>query len=210
MTDSSSSRFDSSHLGFFGLTILGAAFVLGACDATPDLPALDAGTTTTDGLPVPLDGSPPPVLVDAPSPPPQPPPQPGTCNTLEVDGAWMAMVRVASAPPAMTGGTLVEGTYELVDWKSYTGTGGPSGPGGLSLKQTVRFETGTFSHVTEVLSPSQVQRGSSTYSTSAENVTFVSTCTTSFGGTSMMKYTASPTGLMLLSMQGEWFAFTKL
>ncbi len=110
----------------------------------------------------------------------------------------------------MTGGTVLEGTYKLVDWKTYSGTGGPSGPGGLSLKQTVRFENGEFTHVTEVLSPSQVQRGAATYSASAENVTFVSSCTTSLGGTSVMKYTASPTGLMLLSMQGDWFALTKL
>lgn len=202
--------FSTSCTALLAAALLAAALLaaplLAACDSSSTTPPPD---TALDGPPPPLADAVPPS-VDAPAPPPDAPLPPAACNQLEPSGEWVSNVRIPAAPPVMTGGTLADGTYRLVSWTTYTGIGGISVPGTLSLRQTLKFEGGTFSQVTAVLAPAQVQRGVATITIAGANITFVSTCTTSFGGTSMMGYTATSSELRLLGTTGDLFVLTRL
>lgn len=192
-----------------GVPLLAAALILAACDAPPAPPGADAAAT--DGAPPPdappLDAPPPDAPVDAPPPPDA---APTRCNQLAVAGAWVDDIQLPAAPPAMTGGALLDGTYQLTAWTTYTGVGGASGPGPFSLRQTVRFDHGTFTQVTAVLVPAQEQRGASTYAATDRTLSLVSTCSTTPGGSAVMEYTASANELRLLTTRGDLFVLTRL
>ncbi|MBL8620566.1 MAG: hypothetical protein JNK64_04655 [Myxococcales bacterium] len=196
------------------MSLLAAALILAACDATPAPPGADAAAT--DGAPAPdaqpPDAQPPDAQpLDAPGDAPPPPDAaPTRCNQLAVAGAWVDDIQLPAAPPAMTGGALIDGTYQLTAWTTYTGGGGGSGPGPFSLRQTVRFDHGTFTQVTAVLAPAQEQRGAATYATADRTLSLVSTCSTTPGGSAVMEYTASVTELRLLTTRGDLFVLTKL
>ncbi len=56
---------------------------------------------------------------------------PAACNALGVP-AYAPQEAIASAAPAATGGTIADGTWDLVNIISFTGPGGASGPMGTS------------------------------------------------------------------------------
>lgn len=65
----------------------------------------------------------------------------GGCNQLETCGAKVYVVQVAATAPAPAGGTAVDGTYEMIDYKVFTGAGGKTGNNGAWFRQTMSFTT---------------------------------------------------------------------
>jgi hypothetical protein len=61
------------------------------------------------------------------------------CNTLVQLGDAVDEIRVASDPPVLQGGALTNGTFVLREVRVYTGTGGPTGPTGKTVRDTLRF-----------------------------------------------------------------------
>jgi hypothetical protein len=66
----------------------------------------------------------------------------GGCNQLQNCGAKVYVVEVAATAPAAVGGTVVDGTYVLTDYKMYTGPSGTSGPTTGWFRQTMGISTG--------------------------------------------------------------------
>jgi hypothetical protein len=52
-------------------------------------------------------------------------------------GLAIPETKIASAPPAATGGNIAAGTYFLTTWEAYTGVGGAAGPTGESRKDAL-------------------------------------------------------------------------
>jgi hypothetical protein len=63
--------------------------------------------------------------------------QPAQCQNVARGGAAIPETKIASAPPAATGGNIVAGTYFLTTWEVYTGVGGAAGPTGESRKDAL-------------------------------------------------------------------------
>jgi len=78
----------------------------------------------------------------------------GTGTLVTSDGACGALMprtlitqtQVASNAPAMTGGVIAPGTYQLSAWNKYTGAGGASGPTTSQQAALLEFDTTSFQH----------------------------------------------------------------
>ncbi|HSO31154.1 MAG TPA: hypothetical protein VLT33_01525 [Labilithrix sp.] len=94
----------------------------------------------------------------------------GVCNDLVPAGSGVDEIAIAADPPASTGGTVVDGTYDLKDYVIYVGISGVVAPLGISARMTIRIAgTGkTIDKVSEVtnagVTPTPALT-SSTYST---------------------------------------------
>ena len=84
----------------------------GARDAASDVAILDSGD---DGAP--LDG--------------------GACTALPNTAPIISAMNVATARPAGTGGTVVDGVYFKTKHSKYTGIGGAAGPAGFTVRETL-------------------------------------------------------------------------
>ena len=121
----------------------------------------------------------------------------GACNALPVPTS-VAETNVASDPPTMTGGTIPDGTWQLTSSEKFTGTGGASGPDGISLGQTLVFSTGTSVQSVASLAGTTA-RWSALYSAGGSDLALKPTCgaVTTPGTTAIFKYTASSTELQI-------------
>ncbi len=100
---------------------------------------------------------------------------PMTCNELESVAALVTETANAGAPPAMTGGAITAGTYELTAVTIYnTDTPGPS-----SYRETLVF-TATDLDSINVTNEGLPTRGSATYTTSAEDLILAFDCPQEF------------------------------
>jgi hypothetical protein len=122
----------------------------------------------------------------------------GACNDLVVPPT-VDEVQVASAAPTMTGGTIPDGTWQLSSSQKFTGTGGASGPDGISLGQTLVFAGGAT--VQSVATAFGVNaRWNADYSAGGTDLALKPSCGTILGGgsaTVIFKYTASATELQI-------------
>ena len=66
------------------------------------------------------------------------------CNAITNSGPTVNETRIAEAMPAMTGGMLVDGTYELIQWELYTGPAGATGATGTTKKLTLTMAAGAW------------------------------------------------------------------
>ena len=66
---------------------------------------------------------------------------PMTCSGFVTDAGEIAQLFVATATPVGTGGTIVDGTYDLTGWSVYTGNGGATGATGQMVAGTKIFES---------------------------------------------------------------------
>jgi hypothetical protein len=69
------------------------------------------------------------------------------CNTLANTATQVTGAQVAANPPALTGGTVVDGTYSLTNLTIYTGPDGPAGATGMS-QTTIEISGATIQVVT--------------------------------------------------------------
>jgi len=75
------------------------------------------------------------------------------CNALPNDAPVLSLSLVAKDPPAMTGGTIADGTYRMTAAEIDTGAGGPSGPSGETTQVTIAV-SGTTVQVATKSAPS--------------------------------------------------------
>ncbi len=59
------------------------------------------------------------------------------CNNVVNLGTLVPVTRIAAAAAPQTGGTLVDGTYKVMNASIFTGVGGAAGPTGEQLQQTL-------------------------------------------------------------------------
>jgi hypothetical protein len=116
---------------------------------------------------------------------------PASCTPIANVGTSVTKASVAGAPPAMTGGTIVPGTYVLTKFELYM-----SGTGTSVHKETMEFGAGTMSNVTSK-DGSADKPGFFTYATAGDTITLTQTC----GGSMSLplKYTATATTFVLVA-----------
>lgn len=95
----------------------------------------------------------------------------GACNTLVNSAQSVTVQQVAMDPPSPTGGTIVDGTYDLTAVAIYTGPNGPSGPSGMS-QTTISVAGATI----QVVSNGQPDRRTVTLATQGSAFTATDTC----------------------------------
>ncbi len=108
------------------------------------------------------------------------------CNSLTNSAPVVNKDHDAGAPPTMTGGTVVEGTYYLTKMVQYNGENGNT-----AHQETFVFSGGTFQAAT------LGGRFSGTYSTSGTNLTLHVTCPAA--QTVVMPYTATATQIVSIN-----------
>ena len=98
---------------------------------------------------------------------------PTSCNDVTLGGADVPETGVAGDPAAGTGGTLVEGTYDLIEAQKFVGTGTP-GATGKTFKSTVRLSGQTIDRMIRENNSDRRQRG--TYASSGPSLTYAISC----------------------------------
>ena len=94
----------------------------------------------------------------------------GACNELVPLGSGVDKIALAADPPASTGGTVIDGTYDLKEYSVYVGISGVVTPLGISARMTLRIDgtAKTIDKVSEITSggdPPTTALTSSTFST---------------------------------------------
>jgi hypothetical protein len=96
------------------------------------------------------------------------------CNNLTQVGSPVQPNRVAQTFPTATGGTIPTGTYVRTATTIYTGPGGPTGPVGIALRESGRYNgNGT---VDTILTTNLDVSQSLSYTTNGSTITFTGTC----------------------------------
>jgi hypothetical protein len=136
----------------------------------------------------------------------------GVCTDLVNTGTLVDRTGVNGDPPVSTGGTVVDGTYDLFAYSVYVGTAGAAGPTGITAKSTIRITAGKIDQILELGGTgktSTVTTMSSVYS--ATGATFAETdlCPTGGGGR-QLQFTANDPQLTLTDLTSkEAFTFSK-
>jgi hypothetical protein len=146
-----------------------------AADATPE-----AAPVVDSSQPEHADAAPADTSADAPI----------ACNSLVNTEPAVTTNQVASDPPAMTGGVIADGTYELTDATIYTGPSGPVGPGGPA-QMTLQI-SGTTIQMAETGQPP-----TRTVTLVTSGTTFTATITCPDSEVSQGSYTATATTLAI-------------
>ena len=103
------------------------------------------------------------------------PPTPAACNSIVADGAKIPVTMVAATAPEPTGGTLVDGSYKLVEAVLYTGPGGAAVALSISLKSTLAISGTTLNVVPDTSQPSS-QRLAAMFTTSGTDLIVTQAC----------------------------------
>jgi hypothetical protein len=93
------------------------------------------------------------------------------CNTLVDSAQPVTIAQVAMDPPAPSGGTIADGTYELTGAIVYTGPNGPSGTSGMA-QETIAVSGSTV----QVVSNGTPARRTVTLATQSTSFTATDTC----------------------------------
>lgn len=109
-----------------------------------------------------------------------------SCDPFAQQGQPVASTSDSAAPPAFTGGSLVEGTYVMTGHAYYNGD-----PGSSNVAQTIVFGGGTVKSIVSDGGTDTIYGG--TYSTSGTTLTLDLSCPASVSASS--SYTASATQL---------------
>jgi len=67
-----------------------------------------------------------------------------SCSGLVIDAGAIAPVFVATPPPVGTGGTIVDGVYDITAWSVYTGADGGTGPTGEMTAGAMVIQAGAY------------------------------------------------------------------
>jgi hypothetical protein len=135
----------------------------------------------------------------------------GVCSDITLTGVLVDRIAIAGDPPVSTGGTIVDGTYDLTLYQAYVGTSGVGGPTGLTARSSLRITAGKIDQIIETggSTPTTTLVTRSTYN--ATGTTFASTelCPATGGG-GQLQYTASDPSLILRDpVTKEEFTFAK-
>jgi hypothetical protein len=136
----------------------------------------------------------------------------GVCNDLVNTGTLIDRTGVNGDPPVATGGTVVDGTYDLTAFAVYVGTAGAPGPTGITARSTIRIAAGKIDQILELAGTgktSTVTTMSSVYT--ATGATFAETdlCPTGGGGR-QLQFTANDPQLTLTDLTSKQaFTFSK-
>lgn len=131
---------------------------------------------------------------------------PAGCNDLAYGSAVLTIQDDPIATPAATGGTVSDGTYNLSTYTHYTGVGGSSGAGTLTLRSTVRI-TGNKIDILRRDYTNVEKRWSGTFVTSGTTITINYTCpaaSSESGG-----YSAAPSKFAYYPLAGYETVHTK-
>jgi len=119
----------------------------------------------------------------------------GGCNALANTAPVVSVVAVPSAPPTLTGGTIVPGTYQSTKVEAFTGSGGSSGPTGKTFQETVLMGATRVDVVvaegTVGAGSKEAFRGTFSYVTGGDNLALAPLCGFKDGVTE--KYAAETT-----------------
>jgi len=113
------------------------------------------------------------------------------CGPLTNVGAAITPMSRAGSPPAMTGGTLVEGTYALTAWDLYNGEHDSK-----THQETFLYQGGMVTHVQSINGGVNQELGGS-YSSSGNVFTWTITCPQPTSVS--VQYTATPTTFMFIA-----------
>jgi hypothetical protein len=134
------------------------------------------------------------------------------CTDVPLTGQTVDRVGVVGEPPVATGGTVVDGVYDLTDYTVYVGAGGVGGPTGITAKATIRISGDKLDEVIELGGTGKTattKRSSSAYSASGATIAETLLCPTTGGG-KQVQFTANEPLLILLDPTlKEAFTFTK-
>ena len=137
----------------------------------------------------------------------------GACTDLVPVGSPVDKIALASDPPASTGGTVVDGTYDLKDYTIYVGISGVVAPLGITARMTVRIDgtAKTIARVSELTTagnPSTTAPSSSTFSTAGS--AFATTDVCPLGGGKSWQFTSNGLNQIILIDPGTREALTFL
>jgi hypothetical protein len=108
------------------------------------------------------------------------------CNDQSAAGPCVDQIQVDDNAPGPEGGTIVAGTYDLVDRSGYTSPGGASGPLGQPTQETLVLagDGASFTLSRAVLAAGTTTRDSATVSVTAAQLklTVTPTCPADDGG----------------------------
>lgn len=136
----------------------------------------------------------------------------GLCTDLAATVMIVDRVGVIGDPPTATGGTIVDGDYDLTAYSVYVGVGGVSGPTGITARATIRIGAGKIDEVIEIGGTGKTTTLTATRSAySASGATFAETeLCPSTGGGKQLQFTAVDPILTLTDLTSkEAFTFTK-
>ena len=136
----------------------------------------------------------------------------GVCNDLVNSGQLIDRTGVSGDPPVATGGTVVDGTYDLNAYSVYVGTAGAPGPTGITAKSTIRIAAGKIDQIIELGGTGKtttVTTMSSAYSVTGATLAETDLCPTGGGGR-QLQFTANDPQLILTDLTTkEAFTFAK-
>ena len=136
----------------------------------------------------------------------------GVCNDLVNGGVLVDRTAVNGDPPTATGGTVVDGTYNLTDYSVYVGTGGAPGPTGITAKATLRIAAGKIDEILELGGTgktSTVTTTSSVYSVTGATFAETDLCPTGGGGRQLQFSANDPQLILTDPTTKEAFTFAK-
>lgn len=134
----------------------------------------------------------------------------GICSELLNTGPLVDRLAVIGDPPISTGGTIVEGTYDLTDYTVYIALGGLGGPTGVTAKSTISVTGNEIEQITETggNTPVKVERKVSAYSVNGSAIAMTAICPAA-GVSTIRQFTASDSRLILTDQTlKETFTFT--
>jgi hypothetical protein len=120
-------------------------------------------------------------------------PDAGTCNSIPLMGPVPMISASSTRPPPPTGGTLLDGRYELVSGTIYGSPGGAPSIG----RMTVQIAAGVWQMAVEGMPGGPAQRTTYWYMTSGTSMTLALVCGGGGGPAPTFGYDANP---MILNM----------
>lgn len=128
----------------------------------------------------------------------------GACTALVNAGPQVSKTSHPEAPPAMTGGTIVDGTYFLTAMDKYNGKMGSN-----THQETWRFSGGKVEVASAQSDKPAALKASGTYTVSGNQVTLTITCPMT--ATFVSPYTATATELRTINSDdpNEMHTFTR-
>ena len=130
--------------------------------------------------------------------------QNAACNDQSASGPCVDQIQIDDNAPGPEGGTIVAGTYDLVDRVGYTNPGGATGPTDQPTQETLMLagDGATFTLDRAVVAAGTTTRDTATVSVTAaqQRLTVTATCPAADGGAgapTAYYYTAADTTLTL-------------
>jgi hypothetical protein len=71
---------------------------------------------------------------------------PQSCSGFVTDAGEVAQMFVRGSTPVGTGGTIVDGVYDITSWSVYTGALGATGPTGVMVSATQVISAGVYQY----------------------------------------------------------------